>query len=694
MVRNNQRPGCRQRHPSALVRRLSQLPVRCLPAALALLLGFGNSAGAEALDLDALKRMSLEDLVAVEVTIATKTPKRLSDVAAAVFVITAEDIAGSGATSLPEVLRMVPGIQVGRVDNRNWAVGIRGFNGRFSNKLLVQIDGRSVYTPQFSGVFWDAHNLMLTDIDRIEVIRGPGATLWGANAVNGIINVITKTSADTQGTLVEVGAGHVERAFGAVRHGGRLGEVGSYRAYLKYRDRDSPFEDVEDDDDWEMGQAGFRADWSAASSRFVLQGDVYDSTIASAQTELSLNPPFERLGIGTTTFSGGNLLFRWTREATAAGRTSFQAYYDQADRSEFLFADLWAENLGLDWQQELVLADHQLVWGLGFRLTETSGTLSQNGTRRDRLWSAFAQDEIALVDGRLRLTYGTKIEHNDYTGWEVQPSVRALWKTGANGSLWAAASRAVRTPSRLEAEIALDNRIVEPFSAANPSPYPVLLTLSGNPEFEAERAVSLEFGGRRIFGDDLSIDVAAFYTRYRDLRSLELSPPEFVAGPDLPPHVLVAAVPTNRLRGASRGVELALNWQARSWWQLRSGLSLLDVDIDDQPASTDPTAQDPEGQSPASQLSVRSSMKFEHSLTLDLWLRYSGALPSVVSGVRLPAYTTLDGRLSWRPRRDFEVALIGKDLIGSHAEFRSEIIRAPQETEIGRNVYVQFEWRF
>src|SRR5467141_5147992 len=414
--------------------------------------------------------MSVEDLMNMQVTSVSKRSQKLSDAAAAIFVITQEDIRRSGAASIPEALRLVPGLEVARIDQNKWAIGSRGFNGRFDNKLLVLIDGRSVYTPLFSGVYWNVQDVMLEDVDRIEVIRGPGATLWGANAVNGVINVITKKAKSTQSAVVTAGAGTEERAAGGVRYGGKVGDNSYFRAYTKYFNwGPSAYPSgMTAHDGWDALRGGFRADWTpAGSNSLTLQGDIYQSKYGETLTVPSLNAPYSNTFPNNGKYSGGNLLGRWNHSSEGSSM-SLQMYYDNttiADNS--LFVD--HQNIfDIDFQHGFHVGDsQQFVWGLGYRSIRDrndpsfSVSLQPNQVTLNQ-FSTFLQDEISLVDSRLRLTLGSKFEHNEFTGFEIEPNARLLWNLTPNQSIWTAVSRAVRTPALTEEGLRLNSAVIPP----------------------------------------------------------------------------------------------------------------------------------------------------------------------------------------------------------------------------------------
>src|SRR5256884_4009246 len=487
--------------------------------------------------------VSLEDLWNMQVTSVSKRTQKVADAAAAIFVLTQEDIRRSGATSIPEALRLVPGLKVARIDQNKWAIGSRGFNGRFDNKLLVLIHARSVYTPLFSGVYWNVQDVMLEDVDRIEVIRGPGAALWGANAVDGVINVITKKAKSTQSTIVTAGAGTEERAAGGARYGSKLGDNTYYRAYAKYFDWGPsayPYPSgMTAHDGWDALRGGFRADWTpTGADSLTLQGDIYQSKYGETLTVPSLNSPYSSTFPNNGNYSGANILGRWNHSSEGSSM-SLQMYYDNttiADNS--LFVD--HQNIfDMDFQHGFRVGDsQQFVWGLGYRsIRDRNDPSFSVSLRPNQLtlnhFSAFIQDEISLVDNRLRLTFGSKFEHNDFTGFEVQPNARLLWTLTPNQSVWTAVSRAVRTPALTEEGLRLNSAVVPPATPANPSPLPAVVAVFGSQQFNSEDLLAYELGYRVQATSNLSLDIATFYNNYSNLRTAEPGTP-FVEGSPAP----------------------------------------------------------------------------------------------------------------------------------------------------------------
>ncbi|MDC0358254.1 TonB-dependent receptor [Oligoflexia bacterium] len=647
-------------------------------------LGLAAEEPQEFLDLD------LETLLEMEVSIASKKPQKLSDVAAAVHVITQEDIRRSGATSIPEALRMVPGIHVARVNSRYWAISARGFNSIFANKLLVLIDGRSVYTPLFAGVFWDVQDTLLEDVDRIEVIRGPGASVWGANAVNGVINVITKNAKDTHGTLLSGGGGTEERGFGAARYGGQVGEDTSYRLYSKYFSRDDSARINEDDsyDGLEYFRGGFRIDSTGESkNHLTLQGDIYSGNLAG---ELEL-PGGTSSGTSFATDnlqkSGGNVLARWDRELSNESDVVLQLYYDRTNLEEVVL-DESRDTIDLDFQHRFKLFERQEInWGFGYRWTsdEVVGTEVVKlvpPTREDNLVTGFVQDEIALYKHQLRLTLGTKLEENDYTGFEIQPTARLLWHFQERQSLWTSFSRAVRTPSRVDHDIVIDF-----FETPNPDGSTTTLRGIGDEAYGSEELLAYE-AGYRYRWDNAHLDVTGFYNLYDGIRTNEPGMP-FV-DPASPSRIIVPALFANTATADVYGSELLAEWQLLDWWKIIGSYSYLHMNFHMNAGSGDLITEGEEDQGSEHQLYFRSLCDLPYGFEVDTMLRYLGS----VSNLEIDPYWEMDLRLGWKMDENLEFSVIGQNLFHSqHAEFVADSV-AFTPAELERGVYGKLTWRF
>lgn len=601
-----------------------------------------------------LKKLSLEELMEIEVTSVSKRAEKLSEAASAIQVVTGEDIRRSGATSIPEALRLASNLQVAQVDSRQWAISARGFNSTTANKLLVLIDGRTVYTPLYAGVFWDVQDTLLEDIDQIEVISGPGATLWGANAVNGVINVTTKRARDTQGLLVHGGGGTELRYFGGLRYGGTLTSNAHYRVYGKYFDRDSAVlsDGRETTNDWSMGQGGFRVDWEPSEANlFTLQGDFYGGW-------------GEQPSPSDISMAGGNVIGRWSHTISESSDLGVQFYYDRTHRN---IPGTFAEDLDeydVDFQHRFLVGErHDVVWGLGYRLieddVENSAALAFLPAEVSRQWfSAFAQDEIALVKDRLHLTVGTKLEHNDYTGFEFQPSGRLAWNVTKGHMLWAAISRAVRTPSRIDTEL---------YAPGSPPFF-----FAGGTNFVSEELLAYEVGYRVQPHPRVSVSLAAFYNDYDDIRSVEQGPPQVIA---------------NRQEGETYGAELTIDYRVTDWWRMRAGYTELQVEIRPKAGSTDLTRGASESHDPNRQFMIRSSVDLPGNIEFDAGFRFV----TQIFNQSVPEYGELDVRLAWRPIPALELSVVGQNLLHKHhPEFGSPTARR----EIERSVYGKVAWRF
>lgn len=640
-------------------------------------------------------QMSLTELLDVEVTSVAGKEQRLAEAAAAVFVISAEDIRRSGATTIPDILRMAPGINVARIDANKWAVTARGQNGLWANKLLVLQDGRSVYTPLFAGVWWDVQSPMLEDIERIEVIRGPGATLWGANAVNGVINIITRSAQDTQGGLLNAGYGGEEPGFASLRYGGMLGEDAHYRVYAKaFRREDAQL--VGGGDAWDggsQGSIGFRTDWARGGDGLSLQGDLYTGENRRLNTLDSLQPPYSSVVADEEDLSGGNLLANWTRQLSDSSDVSLRAWYEYSERTSQLL-DERRDTFDVDVQHRwAAAAGHEIIWGLGLRHTrdDIRGSRRVNvepSSRSDNVISGFLQDEIQLIAERLRLTLGAKIEHNDYTGSEWQPSARLLWTPDHRHSLWAALSRAVRTPSRWDH----DGRIT---GTSEGLTVPNVLSFSGSREMDAESLLAYELGYRVQASEQVSLDIALFYNDYSGLRGISSVSPACQPSATAPPcfipadeYLSLPFVFDNSLSGESYGFEINADWRWREDLRLIAAYSYLQAHFQSEYANRlDEAWAD---SAPRNQLSVRAQWDVRPDVDVDLWLRYADDLPNH----QVDAYLTLDLRLAWRPQPDLELSLVGRNLLqDAHVEFieRQENLIP---TEVERSLYALARWRF
>lgn len=636
-------------------------------------------------------RLSLEELMAIEVSSAAKKPQALSDTATALYVITREDMRRAGVTNIPEALRLAPGVQVSRIDASRYAITIRGFASRYAGKLLVLQDGRTLFSPLFNGTFWEAQDLILDDVERIEVIRGPGGTMWGANAVNGVINIITRAAKDTQGTLVQVLAGSEESGL-ALRHGGTLGERGHFRAWAKlgHHDALTTADGAPAHDALLQKRAGFRLDLQPGTAdRLTVQGDVQETRADVIELDTQLSQPGVHFSPDTQTERGANLLLRWEREVHTDHHLHLQAFVDRVEgRSQAL--DLQVDTLDLEFQQRLRLnPTHELTWGAGWRhiRDKTRGsltiTMDPASARRD-VYNAFVQDEMQLRPD-LRLTVGSKFEHNDVTGLETQPSVRLHWQATPTDTFWASISRAVETPSRATLNSQINYAVLPGMSVPFPpfSLPPTVVGLRGNPDMVSQELVSRELGYRGLFGHHLSVDLTVFHHSYDHLVSLGAAS----VVPGLPYGEATYSF-NNLLRGHAYGAELASTWQVNPRWRLSGSLSTLRMKLTPYPGGTGDSAFGPPGASPTHMWQLHSLHDLGHNMELDAHLYRNGALPDL----KVPAYTRLDLRLGWCVRPGLELSLTGRNLLQRrHGEFVAEDLQA---SEIPRSWLLQSHWRF
>ena len=626
--------------------------------------------------------MSLQDLLEINVTTVSRTPEPAVDVPAAVFVLTQEDIRRSGATSIPQVLRLVPGLQVARISGGTWAIGIRGFADRLARSMLVLIDGRAVYSPLFAGTYWESQDTLLADVDRIEIIRGPGGTLWGANAVNGIINIITKSASDTKGLYVRAGGGSEDRGFASVRYGGGSGS-GALRGYFKAFDRASEFHaDGNDYDGWKAAQAGFRGDWTLASGRLLtVQGDAYDGRLGERPTVAQYTPPYSVSTNVQAPVAGGNVLARLASDPSSRDSYQLQAYYDRTSRDEIPIGET-RDTGDIDFQHSLHRwSRNTITWGAGYRVT--SGRIAAVAPsamlpdrRTDNLFTAFAQDEFSVTPERWRVTFGSKFEHNAYSGFEAQPTVRSLWSLDRVNTAWAAVTRAVRTPSRVETDYTTTS-LVSPAA-------PTFVRLQPNPSFIAEKLVAYEAGYRYRPGERLYVTASAFFNRLHDTLSTEAMTAFVEAGP--PPRIVVPVDFANGLHGRSQGVELTADYRPAPWWRLTGNYSYVFVSMSRNPGSRDVSQEKHyEGAIPNHQLQAGTSFDVRR-WSFDWFFRYISDLPA--SGV--PAYDASDFRIARRFGEGIEIAVVGQDLFDAHhLEWPSGSGPAIQ---IQRSVYAQITW--
>ncbi len=599
-----------------------------------------------------LRELSIEDLGNLEISSVSKKAQPLSEASAAIYVITQEDVQRSGATSVPEMLRLAPNLQVGRVNSKTYAISSRGFNGPLANKLLVLIDGRSVYTPLYGGVYWDMQDVLREDLERIEIISGPGATLWGANAMNGVINITTRSSADTQGALLTFGAGNLERSV-AGRFGGDLGDNLTYRVYAKGFGRSAATTSTGADakDGWSMGQGGFRLDWAPDNDVVTVQGDLYRGS--------EHQPAAIDQDVG-----GQNLLARWQHHFDTS-ELQVQAYYDRTRR--FDTGGYVLDIYDLDVQHSFKLGSwNDVVWGGGYRINKdhvvnVDAFQIQPVKSKLDLSNVFLQDNLTLTSS-LKLTLGAKLEDDPYSGLAVLPSARLAWKVTDNTLLWSAVSRAVRAPTRF------DRDVIEKLGA--------LVFLTGGSDFQAEKLTSYELGVRTQPSSQFSFSVSGFYHSYDNLRSIEPTPATV-----FPLHF------ANLMDGAVYGMEAWGNYQVTDWWRLSAGFNVQHQNLRFKPTSKDVGGLEQAGNDPDKQFSLHSAMNITPVVTFDAYLRYVDALPKPA----VPAYAEVNSRLAWKLSEIVEISVSGFNLLNTgYREFTTSGVNNRME----RSFFVETQWRF
>lgn len=631
-----------------------------------------------AVQAQSIKKLSLEELGNVEVTTQNKEPEQVWETPAAISVLTQQDIRRLGATNIPDLLRMLPGVFVGTVNSNYSAVGIRGFTSNFSKGLLMLIDGRSVYTPLFGGVYWQVQDLVLEDIDRIEVIRGPGGSVWGENAVNGVINIITKKSQDTHGALSTTIAGNLEHYNGEAQYGGAAGKNFSYRIFAKgfLRRAEIHPQGENDYDAWHMARGGFRADWTPNHrDQLLIEGDIYKGTNGRRSQGYDTDDPV----------SGGNVLARWSRKMGSESNFYVQGYFDRTIR-EGTILGARQNTFNLDgvyqWQAN---TRNTFIFGATYRSNPTS--FSQHIALVDfvphkqnyLLYSGFAQDEIAVVPDRLSLTLGMKAEHNIFSKWELEPSARLLFRASPHQTYWASVSRAVRIPSQLEEDFRI--------TAQLPTTPPLEFLVGANKNFESETLLGYEAGYRQLITSNFYLDIATFFNRYDRLQGF-LPPVVAIDTVPNPPVLAYQILYGNTIKGSTRGVEFAPDWKVNSWWRLSGAYSLLRYDLRSRPGFKDPTSIAAYvGSSPLHQISAQSRVDLGRNFEFDQSLRHVGSLPAQ----KVPAYTTANLRLGWH-HKGFELSVNGRDLLDAgHTEFAAGDDSAPT-LGVRRSVFGKIVW--
>ncbi len=637
--------------------------------------------------------MSIEDLMSMELTSASRKKQSLGQTAAAVFVITRDDIRRTGAQSIPEALRLAPGLQVAQIDANKWAISSRGFSGRFANKLLVLMDGRTLYTPSFSGVIWDAQDTLLEDIERIEVIRGPGGTLWGSNAVNGVINIITRDSRETQGGVISATLGERSAASAHARFGGTAGDGVGYRTFAKYGSgaANQDLTDTATADDWRQFRVGLRVDWDAGTDQTVsVNSEAYKGASGDTLQLPALTPPYSTRSNSEQNFSGAFVRTQWQRTWSPDSETSAQFYFDATRRDTSIFGED-RDTLDLELQHRVPVGTrNDLIAGVAyrydqFRIEQGAHLQVEPGSPTNRRLSAFLQDEITLLPN-VALTLGTKIEHNELSENDVDllPNARLNWVANERDDFWAAVTSALRTPSYADRGATITGlgagAILPPGGPQNPFPIPIQLQVTGSPATVSERLVAYEFGYRGHFNEQVSVDVSAFSNDYRRLRDnnpggLYCDSTGEAIDPLAPPPACLATSTSVLYRFVfgsgqkvrTRGAELAMDWRAQDWLRITGTYTYLHAQLR---SAGMPFNQPVVGSDPEHQFSLRGELAVRKNLDLDVWIRHVGEQPALAIG----EYWTADLHAAWRPRATLEASLTVQNLLGeARQEWVSEL---------------------
>lgn len=649
-----------------------------LPAVATLVLAAAG-AHAENTSLDTLD-LSLEELMNVVVTSVSRKAQTLAKTAAAAYVIQAEEIRRSGATNIPEALRLAPGVQVAAIGANKWAVSIRGQADRFSNKLLVLVDGRSVYSPLFSGVIWETLDVPLENIERIEVIRGPGASIWGTNAVNGVINIITRSAFDTLGGFASVAAGDEMRGQGLARYGSSPDPDTAIQLYAKAQTNDPGVFAAggKGADDWQTRSAGFKLEHLLNQDTFRFEGGLITSK--AGDEIMMINPTSISPQRATQEMRSGHLLGHWESAPGESGQKSFQVYADHSDYDHIVLSER-RTTLDLEFQQSLNPSPNQaLTWGLGYRYSKdrivTSSVISlPESETSTSLYSVYLQDEITLAPERWRLSLGARLEHNDYTGYEFQPNLRLLWTPDTQSSLWASIARAIRSPSRVER----GGTVTLPLSPAS------ALQLDNGLSTE-EKLDALDLGWRYQFNRAFSLDMSAFAYRYSNLRDSAITGLP-IAQPG--GYVFIPSINSNANSANASGFEVSLDWRPRTAWRVQAAYSYFDSTVHLAPGRLSSGYADT---TPAHLLSLRASLEMSSKLHGDAWLRHVSHITN--GSFSIPAYTTLDLRLAWQAKPTLELSLTGQNLLDSaHLEYGSSFILSTP-SEVQRGIYAKANWKF
>lgn len=636
---------------------------------------------------DSIADVSLEDLMDVEVISASRREQPLHEIPSAVFVMTRDDIRRMGASTLAELMRGVPGLDVSRAGANRWAVSARGFNAQFANKMQVLVDGRSVYTPLFSGVYWDTLDIMPDDIERIEVIRGPGAAIWGANAVNGVVNIITRSAAETQGQMVTTSFGGDDRWTISGRSGGTVGSRGYYRLYGRHASHAGILDaqGYDANDPWRLHRGGGRVDYALdAQTQVMVQGDIYSAQVSDVRVISVLTPPFQSHLSSDIRPAGGHVLARWTQRSAAETASTLVAYWDRMSRPGASLPER-RSNLGVEWQRTFRSGGHhQWIVGTEYRRSQDEVGGSEiislaDPSRTDHYVTAFAQDEISMRSRPWRLTLGSKLEHNPYTGIELQPSARLAWVPNQRRTYWAGASRAVRRPSRADDGVR--------FTAGVLPTQPLITTLDvrGADTLDAEVVVAYEGGTRWRPTSWFAIDVSAFANRYTRLIGALPGTPVLVAGPQ--PYLSLPLLTTNAFGAQSHGLEILTRWQLPRV-RVTASYSYLSLRSTDATSGPVVTVNDL-GTNPTHQASIRSGFDLPVGLEADTLLHYVSSLDQG----RVPNHLRLDVRLGWRARNHMDVAVGLRNALDPHYVESVELLGWPAG-RVPRRAFAELRWWF
>jgi iron complex outermembrane recepter protein len=636
-----------------------------------------------------LKNLSLSELGNIEVSSVNKEPQQLWKTPAAIFVITQQDIQRSGATNIPEALRLAPGVEVARISSDEWSIGIRGFGSRLSRSVLVLIDGRIVYSPLTAGVYWEVQDYVMEDIDHIEVIRGPGGTIWGPNAVNGVINIITKSTKDTQGGLVSAGGGNSQVGFGEFRFGGSHGPNMTYRAYGKgFAWAPQWHANGVNYDSWQGGQAGARMDWvHNTRDTFTLQGDAYYQAAGQDVGASNYNPPANYVLDGHAHLAGGNVLWRWRRALGDNKDFQLDAYYDQTTRHELNFGDV-RNNFDVDFIDRFPLPRQEISWGAGAYISHGheiniyGGLFFNPDHITDQYYTAFLQDEITVVKNKLSLILGPRFQQTNYTGPIFEPSVRLLYTPTPTQTLWAGYTGAVRTPADVERNFYLSSYV-----GPTPSGLPLFARFNANKNFQSERINGYELGYRRLIGKNFYVDIATFFNQYRNLLSEDLAGAIFVENDPAPTHLLLPAEFGNGLIATTEGGEIAPQWHPKPYWRITGSYSFLEMHVKKAPGSQDfGSAPIVQGSSPQHEVLIQNNFDLPKSITADIQVRYVGKLPAL----SIPSYWTGDLSLGWSPSKQLRFSVVGQNLFQPYHFEYSYDPRGPVGIE--RSIFARVTW--